>query len=207
MKNSNWKQRQARDPWVKKAKQAGYFSRASFKLLELNEKDKLLFNGAGVVDLGAAPGGWSQVALEKVGKSGWVVAIDLLDQWKLAEKENLAFIQGDFTDIELEEKLVEKVNNRSVDLVMSDMAPNISGIKLSDQARSIYLVELALDFAKKYLSPKGSFVVKVFQGVGFDEYLRAVRLSFEQVKVRKPAASRPDSREVYLVAKRPKANG
>lgn len=207
MKNSNWKQRQARDPWVKKAKQAGYCSRASFKLLELNEKDKLLFNGAGVVDLGAAPGGWSQVALEKVGKSGWIVAIDLLDQWKLAEKENLTFIQGDFTEIEVEEKLVEKVNNRSVDLVMSDMAPNISGIKLSDQARSIYLVELALDFAKKYLSPKGSFVVKVFQGVGFDEYLRAVRLSFEQVKVRKPAASRPDSREVYLVAKRPKANG
>lgn len=198
-KSSNrWLQEHFNDAYVKRAQQEGYRSRAVFKLLEIQDKDKLLRPGMTVVDLGAAPGGWSEVAVGLVGDRGRVVALDILPMDAIAGVE---FIQGDFREDEVLERLIECVGNRPVDLVMSDMAPNISGTKAVDQPRAMYLAELALDLARRVLAPGGDFLVKVFQGEDFDTYLREVRGSFGKVMIRKPKASRPRSREVYLLAR------
>jgi len=201
MKKNSWLQRQSRDIWVQKAKKEGYSSRAAFKLIEIAERDRIFRSGGQVVDLGAAPGGWSQVASDAVGERGRIVSVDLLES---VQGGNIEFIQGDFTDEAIEQRLLKLVSDRPVDLVMSDMAPNMSGIGVADQAKSIYLCELALDFALKVLSSKGVFLVKVFQGSGFEDYLRLLRSSFNQVKSRKPEASRSESREVYLLGRSPK---
>lgn len=198
-KSSNrWLQEHFNDAYVKRAQQEGYRSRAVFKLLEIQDRDSLLRPGMTVVDLGAAPGGWSEAAVRLVGDRGRVVALDILPMDAIAGVE---FIQGDFREEEVLERLMECVGNRPVDLVMSDMAPNISGTKAVDQPRAMYLAELALDLARRVLAPGGDFLVKVFQGEDFDTYLREVRGSFGKVLIRKPKASRPRSREVYLLAR------
>lgn len=190
-----WLDEHFSDQYVKRSQQEGYRSRAAFKLLELNEKDELIKPGMTVVDLGAAPGGWSQVAAELVGDQGRVVALDILPMDALAGVE---VIEGDFREDEvLEQLLAQKVS--PCDLVMSDMAPNMSGVKVADQASAMYLVELALAFSQEHLKPGANMVVKVFQGAGFDEYLREMRSSFAKVVARKPGASRSRSREVYLL--------
>jgi 23S rRNA (uridine2552-2'-O)-methyltransferase len=193
-----WLQEHVNDPYVKQAQRDGYRSRASYKLLQLNEKDKLIRPGMLVVDLGSAPGGWSQVAARLVGEKGRVVATDILPMDPLA---NVEFVQGDFTDEAVLREILERLGGSQPDLIISDIAPNISGVDSADQASSMYLVELALDFARQALKPRGDFVAKVFQGAGSDAYLKDVRSSFDKVLVRKPAASRPRSREVYLVAR------
>lgn len=195
---SNWKKRQQSDPYVKRAREQGYRARAAFKLIELDEKDKLLRPGLRVVDLGAAPGSWSQVARERVGDSGMVVALDILPMEPVA---GVTFIEGDFREDQPLEDLEAALGGEKVDLVLSDMAPNISGIGPADQARSMYLAELALTFATDWLDISGVLVVKVFQGEGFDALLAQMRRAFRTVKIRKPRASRPESREVYLVAR------
>jgi 23S rRNA (uridine2552-2'-O)-methyltransferase len=195
MSSNRWKARQESDPYVKQARAAGYRARAAFKLLELDEKDRLLRPGLKVVDLGAAPGSWSQVAAEKVGDSGRVVALDLLPMDPLPAVE---FIEGDFREDEVLRQL-EAVIGERVDLVLSDMAPNLSGISVADQARSMHLAELALDFARQWLGTNGRFVVKLFQGEGFDEFVRDARATFKAVRIRKPKSSRRESREVYLI--------
>ena len=190
-----WLDEHFSDQYVKRSQQEGYRSRAAFKLLELNEKDELIKPGMCVVDLGAAPGGWSQVAAELVGDQGRVVALDILPMDAMAGVE---VIEGDFREDEvLEQLLARKVS--PCDLVMSDMAPNISGVKVADQASAMHLVELALAFSQEHLKPGANMVVKVFQGAGFDEYLREMRSSFAKVVSRKPSASRSRSREVYLL--------
>ncbi len=186
------------DPYVKQAKIDGYRSRASYKIIEINDKDKLFRTGSIVMDLGAAPGGWSQVVAPLIGNSGHLIASDILPMDGIG---GATFIQGDFTDEAVYEQIVAALNNEKVDVVMSDMAPNISGVNTTDQYSSIYLVELALDMARNVLKPGGSFCAKVFQGVGYEEYVKDVRRSFDKVVVRKPAASRPRSREVYIVGK------
>lgn len=186
------------DPYVKKAQIDGYRARAAYKLIELNDKDKLIRPGALVVDLGSAPGSWSQIAGRLVGVKGRVVASDILPMDSL---EHVDFIQGDFTEEAVFDQIMEKLGERKADVVISDMAPNISGVDAVDQASSMYLVELALDMARRVLKPKGDFVAKVFQGEGSDEYIKEVKISFEKVLIRKPAASRPRSREVYVVGK------
>ncbi|MBY6205059.1 23S rRNA (uridine(2552)-2'-O)-methyltransferase RlmE [Halomonas denitrificans] len=196
MSSNRWLARQDKDPYVKQAKAAGYRARAAFKLLEIDEKDRLLKPGLKVVDLGAAPGSWAQVAAEKVGDSGRVVALDILPMDALPGVE---IIEGDFREAEVLEALEARVGER-VDLVLSDMAPNLSGIAASDQARSMHLAELAMDFARQWLAPNGRFVVKLFQGEGFDDFVRDARATFKSVRVRKPRSSRRESREVYLVA-------
>lgn len=198
-KSSNrWLEEHVNDPYVKRAQVDGYRARAAYKLLELNDKDKLIRPGMLVVDLGSAPGSWSQIAGRLVGVNGRVVASDILPMDSL---ENVDFIQGDFTEDAVFDQILEKLGGAQADLVISDMAPNLSGIATADQAASIYLVELALDLARHVLKPKGNFVAKVFQGEGFDEYVKDVRELFDKVVIRKPEASRPRSREVYLVAK------
>jgi 23S rRNA (uridine2552-2'-O)-methyltransferase len=198
-KSSNrWLEEHVNDPYVKRAQVDGYRARAAYKLLELNEKDKLIRPGMLVVDLGSAPGSWSQIAGRLVGAKGRVVASDILPMDSL---ENVDFIQGDFTEDAVFEQILEKLGGAQADLMISDMAPNISGIATADQASSIYLVELALDLARHVLKPKGNFVAKVFHGEGYEEYVKEVRELFDKVVVRKPEASRPRSREVYLVAK------
>lgn len=198
-KSSNrWLEEHVNDPYVKRAQVDGYRARAAYKLLELNQKDKLIRPGMLVVDLGSAPGSWSQIAGRLVGTKGRVVASDILPMDAL---ENVDFIQGDFTDDAVFEQIMEKLGGAQADVVISDMAPNISGIAAADQAASIYLVELALDMARQVLKPKGDFVAKVFHGEGYDDYVKDVRTVFDKVIVRKPEASRPRSREVYLVAK------
>ena len=192
-----WLDRHFKDAYVKKAQQEGYRSRAAFKLLEIQERDNLLRPGQTVVDLGAAPGGWSQIAKQLVGSKGTVIALDILAMEPLA---GIEFIQGDFREDEPLQKLTEVLAGRLVDLVISDMAPNVSGLSVVDQPRAMYLCELALDFAKQTLKPNGGFIVKVFQGEGYDDYFRELRSSFKKVVTRKPSASRPKSREVYLVA-------
>ena len=172
-------------------------TRACYKLLELQEKDRLIRPGMTVVDLGSAPGGWSQVAADLVGHKGRVVASDILHMDNLAGVE---FIQGDFTEDAVFEQILAAIGEDAVDVVVSDMAPNMSGMTAVDQPKSMYLVELALDMARRVLSPGGSFVAKVFQGEGFDQLFRDARGSFDKVLTRKPKASRPRSREVYLVA-------
>ncbi len=195
--SDRWMKEHVSDYYVQKAQQDGYRSRAAYKLLELNDRDHLLKQGTTVVDLGSAPGGWSQVAAGLVGESGKVYALDILPMDALADVE---FIQGDFCEDAVYERLMGMIGNRKIDLVISDMAPNISGVGSVDQAKSMYLCELALDFAKQVLHKGGNFAIKVFQGEGFDEYMREVRNSFTKVQIRKPKASRPRSREVYIVA-------
>ncbi|HFE32792.1 MAG TPA: 23S rRNA (uridine(2552)-2'-O)-methyltransferase RlmE [Gammaproteobacteria bacterium] len=195
--SQNWLKRHFDDPYVKQAQKAGYRSRAVFKLLEIQEKKRIIKPGQVIVDLGAAPGGWSQAAVPMVGRKGAVIAMDILPMDPI---EGVDFIQGDFSEQDVHDQLMATINGRSVDLVMSDMAPNISGLKAVDQPRAMYLAELALDFALEVLKPGGDFLVKVFQGEGFDEFLKQVRASFQKVVIRKPQASRPKSREVYLLA-------
>ncbi len=198
-KSSNrWLDEHVNDPYVKKAQIDGYRARAAYKLIELNDKDKLIRPGALVVDLGSAPGSWSQIAGRLVGVKGRVVASDILPMDSL---EHVDFIQGDFTEESVFNQIMEKLGDRKADVVISDMAPNISGVDAVDQSSSIYLVELALDMARRVLKPKGDFVAKVFQGEGSDDYIKDVKSSFEKVMIRKPNASRPRSREVYVVGK------
>lgn len=196
--SSRWLHEHVNDPYVKRAQVDGYRSRASYKLLELIEKDKLLKPGMTVMDLGSAPGSWSQVVAPLVGKEGRVLASDILPMSPLAHVE---FFQGDFTEDAVVEQLLAALNGAEVDLVLSDMSPNISGIDAADQASTIYLVELALEMARQVLKSKGNFVTKAFHGEGYDVYLKAVRTSFDKVVIRKPDASRSRSREVYIVAK------
>lgn len=194
--SKRWLDEHVNDPWVKKAQVDGYRSRASYKLIELIDKDKLLRPGMLVLDLGSAPGGWSQVVAERLGAGGRVVASDILPMDSIADVE---FIQGDFTEQAVFDQIMTALGDTQADVVLSDMAPNLSGIDVADQAASIYLVELALDLARQALRPGGSFVAKVFHGEGYDAFVKDVRTSFGKVVVRKPAASRPRSREVYLV--------
>lgn len=191
-----WMMEHVNDPYVQRAKQEGYRSRAAYKLLEIIERDHLLKPGMTVVDLGAAPGGWSQVAAQKLAGQGRVIALDVLE---MASMAGVTFIQGDFREGTVLDELVKALNGRPVDLVISDMAPNISGIGIADQARAMHLAELALEFAALHLKPGGSFLVKVFQGEGFEPYVREMRRHFRQVATRKPKASRGRSNEVYLL--------
>jgi 23S rRNA (uridine2552-2'-O)-methyltransferase len=196
--SQDWLRRHVDDFYVKEARKAGYRSRAVFKLLELQEKDRLLRSGMVVVDLGAAPGSWSQVAAPIVGGTGAVIAMDILEIEPLA---GVTFIQGDFAEQAVYAHLLAMLSGREVDLVMSDLAPNISGVRTVDQPRAMYLAELAVDFSQEVLKPGGSFVTKVFQGEGFDPYLKVLRGVFSKVVVRKPKASRPKSREVYMLGR------
>lgn len=198
-KSSNrWLQEHFDDPYVKLAQAKGYRSRAVFKLIEIQEKDRILKPGMAVVDLGAAPGGWSQYARDLVGPTGKIIALDILPVEPLT---GIHFIQGDFRDDAVFGRLTDALAGRSVDLVLSDMAPNMSGARAMDQPRALYLAELALDMAKSVLLENGVFLVKVFQGEGHENYLRELRRRFSQVAARKPKASRPRSNEVYILAK------
>src|SRR4051812_2485983 len=185
--SKQWMMEHVNDVYVQRAKAEGYRSRAAYKLIEVADRDKLLKSGMVVVDLGATPGGWSQVAAAKAGANGRVIALDLLP---MDSVRNVTFIQGDFRDELVMQALEQELGGRAIDLVLSDMSPNISGIALSDQARAMHLAELALEFAVKHLKPGGSFLVKVFQGSGFEDFLRAMRSHFSQVVTRKPEASR-----------------
>jgi 23S rRNA (uridine2552-2'-O)-methyltransferase len=196
--SSRWLQEHVNDPYVKQAQKEGYRSRSSYKLLELNERDRLIRPGMRVLDLGSAPGGWSQVAAALVGSKGRVLATDILAMDPL---KNVDFIQGDFREDSVLEAMLGHLDGAQVDLIISDIAPNISGISSADQAASIYLLELALDMARRVLKPTGNFVAKLFQGAGSDDYLKELRGAFEKVTIRKPDASRPRSREVYVVAR------
>jgi 23S rRNA (uridine2552-2'-O)-methyltransferase len=197
-KNRSWIKQHVKDPYVQQSQRDGYRSRASYKLLEIIGKERLIRPGMTVVDLGAAPGGWSQVAMELVGHEGRVHAVDLLPMDGIA---GVDFIQGDFTEESVFEELMALIDNRPVDLVISDMAPNLTGSKAVDQPQIIYLVELAVDLASQVMKPDGVFIAKLFQGEGFDEFVRHARTMFNTVNVRKPDASRSKSREVYMVAK------
>jgi 23S rRNA (uridine2552-2'-O)-methyltransferase len=194
--SKRWLKEHFDDGFVKQAKEKGYRARSAFKLLEIQQKDRLIKPDMVIVDLGAAPGGWSQVAIECIKGRGKVFALDILPMDSI---ENVDFIQGDFQEDEILNILLDRLRDQKVDLVLSDMAPNISGIKAVDQVKVMYLAELALDFAKQVLRPGGNFLVKVFQGEGFDQYLQAMRAYFKKVIVRKPEASRSRSREVYLL--------
>jgi 23S rRNA (uridine2552-2'-O)-methyltransferase len=196
--SGSWLQEHVSDPYVKQAQKDGYRSRASYKLIQLNEKDRLIRPGMVIVDLGSAPGGWSQVAAKLAGAKGKVIATDILPMDPL---NGVEFVLGDFTEEAVLSEILAHLDNRKPDLIICDMAPNISGIDVTDQASSMYLVELALDMARQVLKPGGDFVAKVFQGAGSDAYLKELRSSFEKLQIRKPAASRPRSREVYTVAK------
>jgi 23S rRNA (uridine2552-2'-O)-methyltransferase len=219
--SGRWLQRHVTDPYVKRARKEGYRSRAAFKLAEIDERERLFRPGMTVVDLGAAPGGWSQYARGRVGADGRVIALDVLP---MEEIPGVEFIHGDFTEEPVLHLLEERLRcagtrecrgrqdagsgaGRVVDLVISDMAPNISGITVSDQARSVYLAELALDFADKHLKPGGGFLVKTFQGEGFPAFLRAMQGRFGKVVTRKPKASRAESREIYLYGRGFKGGG
>ena len=197
--SKKWLEERARDKYVKKSKQAGFRSRASFKLLEIQEKDRFIQPGMVVVDLGCAPGGWSQAAKSLVGDKGSVLATDILP---MAPISGVKFIQGDFTEDAVFEDLIERVGGESVDLVISDMAPNITGIRAIDQPGSMHLAELALDFARSILREGAYFLVKVFEGDGIGEFKQVLANEFEKVKVRKPKASRSRSREIYLLAEK-----
>ena len=195
--SGRWLKEHFDDKYVQEAQKKGYRSRAYFKLKEIHEKEKLINKGSLVVDLGAAPGGWSQFAAEVIGDSGAVIACDILPMDSMA---GVHFLQGDFREECVLNALLEKIKNKPVDVVLSDMAPNFSGNNVSDQAKSMYLVELALDMCRQVLTRNGKFVVKVFQGADFDSYLKEVRKNFKTVKIRKPDSSRDRSREVYIVA-------
>lgn len=197
-----WLKRHVNDPYVRKANEQGYRARSAYKLLELVNRDGLARPGDAVVDLGAAPGSWSQVLAERVGKSGRVIAVDLLEVTAIP---GVTIIQGDFGEEAVLRRLEHALEGRKIDLVVSDMAPNISGVRASDQARSIHLCELALDFAQAHLNSGGALLVKAFQGSGYPEFLAALRRAFTTVASRKPGASRGESKEMYLVGKRLKA--
>lgn len=196
-----WMHEHVTDPYVKKAQMDGYRSRAAYKLLEIDARDRLLKPGMTVVDLGAAPGSWCQVVAQRAKGQGRALAIDLLPVAPLPGVESL---EGDFTEAAALAWLEARLGDGRVDLVLSDMAPNISGVGLRDQARHYELCELALDFAVRWLKPDGAFLVKVFQGVGFEDFRRAMQAAFEQVVIRKPDASRDRSSEVYLLGRRPR---
>jgi 23S rRNA (uridine2552-2'-O)-methyltransferase len=186
------------DPYVQLARKEGWRSRAAFKLMEMDDKDRLLRRGEVVVDLGATPGGWSQVAARRVGEGGMVLALDLLEMEPI---HGVDFIQGDFREDEVLARLEEKLKGRNVGLVMSDMAPNMSGVPLVDQARIMHLAELGLEFCREHLKPEGAFLVKVFQGTDYENFLRSMRETFRTVAVRKPDASRDRSAELYLLGR------
>ena len=202
-KDRSWIKKHVNDPYVKKAQVDGYRSRASYKLLEIVEKDRLIRSGMTVVDLGSTPGGWSQASARLVGHEGRVHALDILPMDAIA---GVDFIQGDFTEENVFEQLMTLIEKRPVDLVISDMAPNLSGNKAVDQPAMVYLAELALELAEKVLSSNGVFIAKLFQGQGFDVFVLDVRKLFSEVSIIKPDASRSRSREVYLMAKGLKAN-
>ena len=196
--SQRWLDEHASDAYVKKAAADGYRSRAVYKLIEHNEKDRLIRSSSVILELGAAPGGWTQYLSRQSGASSVIVASDILPMDGLP---GVTFVQGDFTDQSTADNIAATMENRRADLVLSDMAPNLSGVGVSDQARAMALVELALEAATTFLDVRGAFAVKVFQGEGFDEYMKQVRKRFKSVKVRKPAASRARSREVYVVAR------
>ena len=202
-KNRTWIKQHVKDPYVKQSQLDGYRSRASYKLLEIVEKGRYIKPGMVVVDLGSAPGGWSQVAAKLVGHKGCVVAVDILPMDPVA---GVSFIQGDFTEQEILNQLLNEIGNRPVDLVISDMAPNLTGMKAVDQPAMIYLAELAVDLVQQVMTDDGIFIAKLFQGEGFDEFVRNTRTVFNVVSLKKPDASRSKSREVYLVAKGLKKN-
>jgi 23S rRNA (uridine2552-2'-O)-methyltransferase len=202
--SSRWLREHFDDVYVKKAQAEGLRSRAVFKLEELIERDRLLKPGMRVVDLGAAPGGWSQLVRQRLGDSGTVVALDILPMQGIA---GVDFIEGDFREEAVLRQLEERLGGQPVDLVLSDMAPNMSGVALADQIRAMDLAELALDFSRHWLKPGGAFLIKLFQGAGFDDYLRNLRAQFERVTMRKPKASRARSREVYALATGRKPGG
>lgn len=202
--SSRWLREHFDDVYVKKAQAEGVRSRAVYKLEELIERDRLLKPGITVVDLGAAPGGWSQLVRQRLGDTGKVVALDILPMQGIA---GVDFLQGDFREADVLSQLEARLDNQKVDLVLSDMAPNMSGVALADQIRSMDLAELALDFSRQWLKPGGSFLIKLFQGTGFDDYLRSLRADFSRVTMRKPKASRARSREVYALAVGLKAGG
>ena len=193
-----WLHEHVNDHYVHMAQKDGYRARAAYKLLEINQKDKLIKPGTVLADLGSAPGSWSQVAAKLVGKTGAVFALDILPMDAI---EGVSFIQGDFREDAVLEQFEALLDNRQLDLVICDMAPNMSGNAVTDQARSFYLCELALDFASQHLKPGGSFLVKVFQGAGYQEYTAAMREIFASVQTRKPDASRNRSSEIYLLGK------
>jgi 23S rRNA (uridine2552-2'-O)-methyltransferase len=198
-KSSNeWLRRHVNDPYVKKAQLEGYRSRSAYKLIELNEKDRLIKPNMFLLDLGSAPGGWSQVASKLIGRKGRVLATDILPMEPI---KNVDFVQGDFTDEAVVAQLMERLGGEKFDLIISDIAPNITGIDSADQASSMHFLELALDTVRKTLKPGSNFVAKMFQGSGSDLYLKELRTSFEKVLTRKPGASRAESREVFIVAK------
>ncbi len=196
--SKQWLQEHFDDEFVQRAKKEGYRGRAAYKLLEIQAKDRLIQPGMTVVDLGAAPGSWSQVTSKLLKNKGKMFALDILPMEPL---EGVEFIEGDFTEQGVFDALLSVLEGQKVDLVLSDMAPNISGVAVSDQAKAMYLVDLAVDFAKSVLKQGGCLTVKVFQGEGFDRVLKELRTNFKRVSVRKPKASRARSREVYFVAK------
>ena len=198
VRGKTWMQEHVADAYVKRARAEGMRSRASYKLEQIAERDRLLAPGMWVVDLGAAPGGWSQFAARQVAPGGRVIALDLIEMPGLA---GVSFVHGDFRDREVVEALERALEGRRADLVLSDMAPNLSGISATDQARALELAELALEFASKHLKPQGNFLVKLFHGAGFDDFVKELRRQFRTVSVRKPDASRSRSREIYVVAK------
>lgn len=195
--SKRWLKEHFDDQYVQKAKKQGLRSRAAFKIEEIQEKDRLIKPGMTVVDLGAAPGGWSQFAADIVGSKGQVIACDLLEMDSIA---GVDFLQGDFRDEDVLQALLNRIEGKNVDVIMSDMAPNMSGNGTVDQSRAMYLVELALEMCRETLKKDGALVIKVFHGAGFDEYFRELKRAFKTVKTRKPDSSRARSREVYLVA-------
>ncbi|HUP97113.1 MAG TPA: RlmE family RNA methyltransferase [Usitatibacter sp.] len=196
--SKQWLRRHLTDPYVQRSKKEGYRSRSAYKLIEIDEKDGLLKGGLTVVDLGAAPGGWSQVAGKKVTAAGKVIAIDLLEMEPIA---GVTFLQGDFGSKKGLASVEVALGGGKADLVLSDMAPNMTGIAVTDQARSMDLAEIARDFALLHLKSDGAFLVKIFQGAGYDEYLKSLRASFGKVVIRKPDASRDESAEQFLLAR------
>lgn len=195
--SNRWLRRQDSDPYVRRAKQEGWRSRAVYKLVEIQERHRLIKTGGTVLDLGAAPGAWSQYAASVVRPKGRVIAVDMLEMDPI---EGVEFVQGDFREPETVDRILHCIAEQRLDLVMSDMAPNISGNRSVDQPRAMYLAELAADLAGQALKPGGSMVLKLFHGEGFDEFVRSTRQRFGGVRVRKPAASRKQSRETYMVA-------
>jgi len=196
--SSAWLKRHVNDPYVHRAKTHGYRSRAAYKLIEIADREGFARPGDAVVDLGAAPGGWAQVLANRVGRSGRVIAVDLLE---IAPISGVTVLRGDFREETVLQRLEDALGGRKLDLVVSDMAPNLSGVRATDQARSVHLCEVALAFAREHLKPRGAFLVKAFQGTGYPEFLAAMRAVFITVASRKPGASRGDSKEMYLVGK------
>ena len=200
--SSAWLKRHVNDPYVHRARAHGYRSRAAYKLIEIADREGFARPGDAVADLGAAPGGWAQALAERVGRSGRVVAVDLLE---IAPIPGVTVVRGDFREETVLQRLEDALDGRKLDLVVSDMAPNLSGVRATDQARSVHLCELALAFAKDHLKPRGALLVKIFQGTGYPEFLAAMRAVFIAVASRKPGASRGDSKEMYLVGRGLKA--